>query len=539
MLQHCGTSAERVGSRVCNAPHDSTGLNVVEHKMLTSKFLVYTVPANQVQIRITSGVALALFLVFVVALFERRELVNFGLAYLPFTSAFLILGDWITAALLLAQAKALRTSPLAMLAAGFFFTGLLVVLRVLTAPSFVTPDPTNNTPLFFYLASHAALPLAVVAYTWPGQAGNPPAAASNHPARRYLVGAILLVASLILAATAVETSFPFTPPIFLGSAVVMLLTIAAMVMLGFSLRSELDLWLLLALWGWVLEVALIALDSRGNTLGWYAARGLGLASGLFVLFTMIEETTRLYGQSVQQLEDQDHERERRFLTREAIAASIAHELRQPLAAILLNAQVARKYPEGRSGDMAETLSDIIASGHRANDIIQNTRAMFAGQSSEKHPVDMEPLLRSTLDMVARKTRARKIAVTLVMEGTLKPVRVNAVQIQQVLINLFQNAIEALSRVGGRPRTLEVRCIAGQEKECLTIRVEDNGPGIELDDRKKIFTPFFTTRKHGSGLGLMIASLVLEAHRGRISVEPLSPFGTAFVIRLPYEGGGTG
>jgi signal transduction histidine kinase len=482
-------------------------------------------------------VALALFLIFIVAQFHRSRQYNLGLTYIPFTSAFLIMSDWIIAALLLAQARALRASPLAVLAAGFFFTGLLVVLRLLTVPSFVTPDPTNNTPLLFYLASHVALPLAVITNAWLGRASNRPAApaATANAAKQYLTGVIVLVGGLIFAATTAETSLHLTSPVFLAGAAVLLLTIAAMVMLGLTLRSKLDLWLLLALWGWLLEVALITLESPNGSAAWYAARALGLVSGLFVLFALIAESSRLYGQSVQQLEDQDHERERRFLIREAITASIAHELRQPLGSILLNAQSALKYPEGQSGEMTETLNDIITSGHRANDIIQNTRAMFGNRTTVKHPVDLDALLRGTLDMIAGEARARAISVNLVVEGPLNPVRVNTVQIQQALLNIFQNAIEALERVRGRPRTLEVRCIAIPGKEEIFIRVEDNGPGIEQDHRKKIFTPFFTTRKQGTGLGLMIASLVLEAHGGQITVEPLSPFGTAFVIRLRHDG----
>ena len=187
--------------------------------------------------------------------------------------------------------------------------------------------------------------------------------------------------------------------------------------------------------------------------------------------------------------------------------------------------------------MGATLDDIINSGHRAIDIIQSTRAVLGGQAREKRPVDLEALVRSTLDIVARKARGRSITVVMVVEGTLKPVTVDAVQIQQALLNLFQNAICALTYVKGRDRILEARCIARPGEEDVTIRVEDNGPGVEPDVLKKLFTPFFTTRKHGTGLGLMIVNLVVEAHGGKINVEPLSPFGTAFVIQLPYGGAG--
>jgi signal transduction histidine kinase len=505
--------------------------------MPTSKFVVTSIPADRAQIRITSGVAVALFLVFVVALFERGQLVYSGLSYVPITSAVLIIIDWITAAMLLAQARALRASRLAVLGAGFFFTGLLVVLRALTVPA--TPDPTNQTALLFYLASHAALPLAVIPYAWLDRATNHRALAATlgHSAKRNLAGGVILVGILILAATATQTTLPFTSPVFLAGVVVLLLTNAAMTVLVLNSRSELDLWLLLALWGWLLEVALITLESPSSTAAWYAARGLGLASGLFVLFTLIAETSRLYGKSVQELEDQDNERERRYLVREAIGASLAHELRQPLAAILINAEVARKCCESDSGHLRAALDDIISSGHRARDVIQSTRAVLGGQVGEKRPIDLEALVRSSLNLVAPKARARKITTSIVMEGELKPVSGDPAQIQQALVNLFQNAICALTYVEGRDRILQVHCIARPKEDDVIIRVEDNGSGIEPENLKKVFTPFFTTRKHGTGLGLMIANMVVEAHGGKISVEPLSPFGTAFAIRLPYGGAG--
>jgi signal transduction histidine kinase len=509
--------------------------------MPTSTFLVYKEPASRAQIRITSGMALALFLVFIAALFVRTRLVNLGLAYIPFTSAFLILADWIIAALLLAQTKALRAPQLAALAAGFFSSGVFVVLRVLSVPSFVTPDPTNNTPLWFYLSSHAALPLAVMAYAWLGWASNQsrPPAAPIHPSSQHLAGAAILVGSLILAATTIETSLLLTSPIFLAGVVVLLLIIAAIVMLGLSLRSVLDLWLLLALWGWFLEVVLIALESKGNTVGWYAGRGLGLASGLFVLFTLIIETNKLYGQTVQELLDQDHQREKRFLIRDAIAASIAHELRQPLSVILLDAHVAQKVSAGENGQMAELLDEIAAAALRANDIIKSTRAMFGREANSKQRVDLEALVRSALAMVQSSARATGVSIDLVVEGQLRPLTGNLLQIQQAMLNLLQNAIEALSRVKGRRRTLTVRCTPNEEEGLTIIRVEDNGPGIAPTDRERIFDPYYTTRTEGTGLGLAITRLVIEAHGGRVGVESLSPYGTAIVIRLPYDDGERG
>jgi signal transduction histidine kinase len=283
---------------------------------------------------------------------------------------------------------------------------------------------------------------------------------------------------------------------------------------------------------------LVDFSSGRFTVGWYVGQLMGLLSGLFVLFALIAETSTLYAHSVQQLFAERQEQEHRFLIRDAIAASIAHELRQPLSVILLDSQVARKNLAGQDGETADLLDEIVAASLRANDIIQSTRAMFGREANNIQPVDLEALLRSALAIVEPSARARDISIGLVMEGQLRPVRGNWLQMQQTLLNLFQNAIEALSGVKERRRTLTVRCTPSKE-EGVTIRVEDNGPGIASSDRKKVFTPFFTTRTEGTGLGLAITRLVVEAHGGKIDVEPRSPFGTAFVIRLPYDGGGAG
>jgi signal transduction histidine kinase len=332
------------------------------------------------------------------------------------------------------------------------------------------------------------------------------------------------------------TSFVrYTPATYLAAAPALLLLIAAIVTLLRGRRSELDLWLLLVLWGWFLETVLANFSFGRFTLGWYAGQLMNMASSQFVLFTLIAETNTLYALSVQQLTAERQDRESRLLTRDAVAAFIAHELRQPLSAILLNAQVMQNSPAGRGEEMAELLADVVACSLRANDMIQSTRAIFRHQPGDKQAVDLGLLLRSTLAMVESSARALDVSVELALERQPKPINANRLQIQQVLLNLFQNAIEALSRVNERRRALTVRCIPSEE-DGVTIRVEDNGPGIAQADRERIFDAFFTTRADGSGLGLAITRMVVEAHGGQISVEPLSPFGTAFVIRLPYDGG---
>jgi signal transduction histidine kinase len=517
----------------------------------TSTFLVYREHANWVQIRIVSGVALLLLLVFGATLFYASLPLPRIDVFIPVTSVILVTGNTITATMLFAQAQVMRSRPLHVLGAGYLYTGLMLVARALTFPGAFAPHgllgADANTTIWLSAASLVGLPIAIVAYLRLSRVVDDPLA--QPPSRRalglYVIVPVVAAVLLTLLATA---SGPLLPPLTaalvhyapsfyaLPSAVLALIT-AVMIVLWLEQRSELDLWLLIVLLGWLLEIGLVLFSPGRFTVGWYVGQIMGLLSGLFVLYALIVETNTLYAHSVRQLVTERQEREHRFLMRDAIAASIAHELRQPLSVILIDSQVARRKPAGQDGEIADLLDEIATTAIRANDIIQSTHAMFGREASRKQPLHLEALLKSALAIVQSSARAHDVSIDLVVKGQLRPVTGNWMQMQQALLNLLQNAIEALSRVNGRHRTLTVRCAPSEDEEGLTIRVEDNGPGIAPADREIIFAPYFTTRAEGTGLGLAITRLVVEAHGGQVGVEPLSPCGAAFVIRLPYEEGG--
>src|SRR4029079_329767 len=173
----------------------------------------------------------------------------------------------------------------------------------------------------------------------------------------------------------------------------------------------------------LLETTLIALPAPGFTAAWYAARGLGLVSGLFVLFALLVETSKLYAQTVLQLIAQTQEREHRFLVRDVMSASIAHELRQPLSAILVNAQTARKMASGQGKVLAapleetiQALDDIVASSERANDILQITRDLFGRADHQRDAADPVVILQKTLALVESSARAPTVATNIVVRA---------------------------------------------------------------------------------------------------------------------------
>jgi signal transduction histidine kinase len=329
---------------------------------------------------------------------------------------------------------------------------------------------------------------------------------------------------------------PWSSPIFLSALAVMLLIIVGMAAMDRGLHSELELWMLLMLWGWFLEMALIALPAPSYTTGWYAARMLGLVSGLFVLFALLAETSTLYVQTVLQLIAEKQEREHRFLVRDVVSASIAHEVRNPLAAVALNAEFVRDMASGTDKDWSapkkvlQVLDEIVADSHRAKKVIESTLALFRRENDQRAPIDAVSMLQGALALIANRASTERVSVELRVEGKPGLIIVNKLQVQQALLNLFQNAIDALSQSDLQHRMLLVHC-SRWEDQGLVIRVEDNGPGIALGGDKSVFETFVTTRPDGTGLGLIIANTVIRAHGGSLEVEARSPKGTAFTIRL--------
>jgi len=245
----------------------------------------------------------------------------------------------------------------------------------------------------------------------------------------------------------------------------------------------------------------------------------------------LAETSKQYARTVLQIAAQRWERENGLMVRDAIAAAIAHELRQPLAAIRMNVQTVQRRLAKSDDDTAATLDEIVTASDRANDIIASTRAMFGKSDAQRSPATMSHLIRDTIAMVSRDLRQQGIAVELRLDDALPPIAVNRLQLQQVFYNLVMNAAEAMRQVVDRPRILTIR--SASSGDGIVIRVEDTGPGIAAADRERIFETFYTTKHHGTGLGLAICRSVITAHGGQLRAVMGEPVGAVFEIQLPY------
>ena len=217
-----------------------------------------------------------------------------------------------------------------------------------------------------------------------------------------------------------------------------------------------------------------------------------------------------------------------------MAASMAHEIKQPLAAIVTGGSAGLRWLSKPTPDLQEVravLESIVSEGHRASQVIDGIRAMFRNDSREKASLDVNEVIREVIALLHSELQNHQILVQTELISQLPPVLADRVQLQQVVANLVANAIEAMDTVADRARTLRVKSVIG-EPDGVLIMVENSGPGIDPENADRIFHPFFTTKSQGTGMGLPICRSIIEAHNGRLSVRPAADRGSVFEISLP-------
>src|SRR5262245_8284341 len=221
-----------------------------------------------------------------------------------------------------------------------------------------------------------------------------------------------------------------------------------------------------------------------------------------------------------------------------LSGALAHELNQPLTAILSNAQAALHFLAADRIDPAELreiLGDIVAEDQRAGEVIRRLRALFKRGETQLQPLDANDLVREALDLAHGDLVTRNIEVATDLSAPLPSVRCDRIQMQQVLLNLLVNACEAMSANDADERKLIVRTRATTEGGVL-VSVADQGPGIPEDHKAKLFEPFFTTKPQGLGLGLSISRAIVTAQGGRLWGTNNIGRGATFHIALPEQPG---
>ncbi|WP_439367302.1 PAS domain S-box protein [Bradyrhizobium sp. DASA03005] len=226
----------------------------------------------------------------------------------------------------------------------------------------------------------------------------------------------------------------------------------------------------------------------------------------------------------------------RVTTLGELTASIAHEINQPLAAVIANADACLAWLQRSPPDIKaarRSVEWIIEDGRRAGDVIRHVRALAKGSDIEMVPLDANAVVREAVALVQREMASHAVSVRMELSSALPRIFGDRIQLQQVLINLIMNGIEAMGDVHDRPRELAIRSEASGDG-AMQMSVSDRGVGISEQAMDRLFTPFFTTKSSGMGMGLSICRSIIEAHGGRLYAVPNQERGATFQITLPLH-----
>ena len=230
----------------------------------------------------------------------------------------------------------------------------------------------------------------------------------------------------------------------------------------------------------------------------------------------------------------EHERDNKLMNVEAIAASIAHEIKQPLAAIVMNGGAALQLLGTAPPDHDEVraaLNDMIADSHRTSEVFEGIRALFRKVDHERQLIDMNEIILRVLQSLRGELKDHGVTTRTELMSGLPLVEGNRNQLQQVVFNLVHNALEAMNATTDRSRVLRVRT-EHRGRDAIAVAVEDSGPGIDPKQLDGIFDAFFTTKAHGMGLGLAICRMIIGRHGGQLTVSSDGKRGALFQFVLP-------
>jgi len=513
--------------------------------------MLSTLTPGRAQERLALGfmVLLAVAVVIIRARFVTDQLPRID-AVIPAFSGAMFVTDLLTAFLLFAQFSILRSRALIAVSSGYLYTSFILVPWTLTFPGVFAPagllGAGVQTTAWLYLFWHAGLPVFVIVYAllktersttrpWEGSVGA------------AILSSIVGVAALVLAATLLTTigqdllprlieAAHFSRTWTISAFSASLCGALACLLLWLRRTSVLDLWLMVVTFSFFIELVLASGTAGRFSVEWYATRILGLLSANVVLVVLLYETTTLYAQLLRAVLAQRRERTARLMTGDAVSASIAHEVRQPLAAMTTNASAGLRWLVRETPNLPEAraaLERIVDDGHRAGTVLEKIRTIFKKDAGARVSLDISELVQGTLGLARTELQACRILVDVSVDEGLPRVIGDHTQLQQVLLNLVTNAIDSMASTSDRDRVLRIACSRHQTGDVM-ISVEDSGVGIEPGHIDRIFDPLFTTKAGGMGMGLAICRSIVEAHQGHLWASPERSPGAAFRLVLPAE-----
>jgi signal transduction histidine kinase len=513
--------------------------------------VIATMPATDRQRTIAVGVVILLAVTAaVIAPFASIQVGRID-AFIPVLQTVVCVADLVTATLLFAQFSIQPLSALLALASGYIFSGSFALLQTLAFPGGYAPagliGDGLNTAAWMYVLWHTTFPAAILIYVLSKdttRAAIPPGRQAMAAIVITVVCVLAVIAGLTWIVTAKTEYLPvlFTTDVKFHTRLPNQINIAlwlwgstALAALLFRRRTILDLWLMVTLLAYMPNFLVATIGSSVRfTIGWYAARCFILVGSCMLLSVLLVESVFLYSRLANAIILQRRERANRLLSVEAVTAAMAHELRTPLGAIALNASTALSQlhsvpPELE--EMDEILTDIEAESLRAGAIISSIRELSKNTTDRRALAPIEDVARVVLRLLQHDLQINEVSVATEFQGNLPDVHLDGTQLQQVLLNLVKNAIDAMRSVAPEARLLKLTTSFDGHSTAL-LSVQDSGPGIAVEDRERIFDPFFTTKSGGMGLGLAICSTVVENHGGKLRLVKSDSEGSIFELAIP-------
>ena len=516
--------------------------------------LIANIPASAQQRRIAFGVVIALSVAFAASMpFITIQGPRID-AFLAVTQTIVLFADIITAIFLFAQFSIQPQRALLALASGYIFSGLFAFLQTLDFPGaysatgIVTGTPSGAVWILFFWRT--TFPLAVIAYVLLKDAKETAGAlATPEPGR-----AIGITIASVIAATAGLTwllAAGYLPNLYIDAtrqaplvnqlaAATWLLNAIAVVLLFIRMRTILDVWLIVAVFvsSPDLSLAVFYAITIRFSVGWYIGKTYLLIGSWTVLVVLLWETMMLYARLANAMILQRRERAHRVMSVDEATAAIAHELRQPLGALTLNSDSALNCLDATPLDIAELrscLTDVKTDSSRANEIVASVRALFKATARQRAMTDINRLVQDVLNLAENDLRVHGVSVSTEFQEDVPHVMADVIQLQQVILNLVKNAIEAMEN--GPPSRRAIRLVTARSGSSFaSLYVQDFGHGMTSEAENHAFDPFFTTKISGTGLGLSISRRIIEDHGGDLRLVETSSGGTTFELTLPAATG---
>jgi len=471
-------------------------------------------------------------------------------SFLPVVQTVMSAADLLTATLLFAQYTVQPYRALLFAASGYMFAGSFAFLQTLSFPGSYAPNgligDVYNTPAWFFVLWYTTFPLSILFYALLKE--------SKKKSQRPPIENIAITLACVIAAVALLSWLAIGEvehlPKFFTTGLMLQTRLSNQFNIGLTLlgciillvlfvrrRTVLDLWLMVTV-SFAIPNFLVAAyaGSARFSVGWYSARGFALIASCLLLSVLVTETTVLYARLANALVMQRRERANRFVSIDAATAAIAHEIRSPLASIALNADAAQHVllaQPPRLAEVGDILKDIGEASLRINDTIASVRKLFRDATDQPTTINIEDVGRQVLRLLQHELQFNEVSVVTEFRVEAPLVQADPVQLQQVVLNLIKNSIEAMA---SNPRNLRQLKIGTrvERSSFILLSIQDTGAGVPPQERDRIFAGFFTTKSAGMGLGLAISRTIIERYEGRLVLGESGPHGSTFEITLPLQ-----